>query len=73
MVGRGRDADGMARARARRAPFTDPLSIAVVTSITFSIDTTLRIGAVCYLFVAAHVMSGFRLPITIGKCGQRKS
>jgi hypothetical protein len=28
-------------------------SIAVVTSIAFSIDTTLRIGAVCYLLVAA--------------------
>ena len=28
-------------------------SIAVVTSIAFSIDTTLRIGAACYLLVAA--------------------
>jgi C4-dicarboxylate transporter len=28
-------------------------SIAVVTSIAFSIDTTLRIGAACYLSVAA--------------------
>jgi hypothetical protein len=28
-------------------------SVAVVTSIAFSIDTTLRIGAVCYLLIAA--------------------
>jgi hypothetical protein len=28
-------------------------SVAVVTSIAFSIDTTLRIGAACYLLVAA--------------------
>ena len=28
-------------------------SIALVTSIAFSIDTTLRIGAACYLWVAA--------------------
>ena len=31
-------------------------SIAVVTSIAFSIDTTLRIGAACYLLVAAPAM-----------------
>jgi hypothetical protein len=28
-------------------------SVAVVTSIAFSIDTTLRIGAACYLLIAA--------------------
>ena len=28
-------------------------SVAVVTSIAFNIDTTLRIGAACYLLVAA--------------------
>ena len=28
-------------------------SVAVVTSISFSIDTTLRIGAACYLLIAA--------------------
>jgi hypothetical protein len=27
-------------------------SVAIVTSIAFSIDTTLRIGAVCYLLIA---------------------
>jgi hypothetical protein len=31
-------------------------SIAVVTSIAFSIDTTLRIGAACYLMVAAPAL-----------------
>lgn len=28
-------------------------SVAVATSIVFSIDTTLRVGAACYLLVAA--------------------
>ena len=31
-------------------------SVAVATSIAFSIDTTLRIGAACYLVVAAPAM-----------------
>jgi hypothetical protein len=31
-------------------------SVAVVTSIAFSIDTTLRIGAACYLLIAAPAM-----------------
>src|SRR5213078_2289284 len=31
-------------------------SVAVVTSIAFSIDTTLRIGATCYLLIAAPAM-----------------
>jgi cobalamin synthase len=31
-------------------------SVAVATSIAFSIDTTLRIGAACYLLVAAPAM-----------------
>ena len=31
-------------------------SIAVVTSIAFNIDTTLRIGAACYLLVAAPAL-----------------
>jgi spermidine synthase len=32
-------------------------SLAVVTSIAFSIDTTLRIGAVCYLLIAAPAVA----------------
>ena len=32
-------------------------SVAVVTSIAFSIDTTLRIGAVCYLLIAAPAVA----------------
>ena len=31
-------------------------SVAIVTSISFSIDTTLQIGAVCYLLVAAPAL-----------------
>src|SRR5205085_11304417 len=31
-------------------------SVAVATSVAFSTDTTLRIGAACYLLVAAPVM-----------------
>jgi hypothetical protein len=31
-------------------------SVAVVTSIAFSIDTTLRIGAACYFLIAAPAM-----------------
>jgi hypothetical protein len=31
-------------------------SVAVATSIAFSIDTTLRIGAACYLLVTAPAM-----------------
>jgi hypothetical protein len=44
-------------------------SVAVVTSIAFSIDTTLRIGAACYLLIAApavllvFALAGSRPPI----------
>jgi hypothetical protein len=44
-------------------------SVAVVTSIAFSIDTTLRIGAACYLLIAAPaallVFAGARFSHTV--------
>jgi hypothetical protein len=55
-------------------------SVAVVISIAFSIDTTLRIGAACYLLIAApgvllvfagarcnHIRSGMPAPMQISK------
>ena len=50
MNGSSGSSSGAVSEGARRATAA---SVAVVTSIAFSIDTTLKIGAACYLLIAA--------------------